>query len=128
MNPVPLTEPQLRLGVQALAIPPSGARRWVQLGMMQRACAPLDAGLGGLDQLEADGEIDSEQRILATEVVSLFLHLRDERKDLFEESNAGPRSFLFSDALDDDRWQEIRKKARLCFAALSIGKEPLISD
>lgn len=123
-----LSEPQLRFGVLALAIPPGAARRWVQLGMMQRICRPLDAGLAGVDHLEAVGEIDVNQRSLVTEVVSLFARLRDERDDVFEERDSGPRSFMWSDALDDDEWKEIRHKARVCYAALAVGKEPLIGD
>ena len=122
------SEPQLRFGVLALAIPPGAARRWVQLGMMQRVCQPLNAGLAGVDHLEAAGEIDANQRYLATEVVSLFTRLRAERDDVFEERDAAPRSFMWSDALDDDQWKEIRRKARVCYAALSVGKEPLIGD
>lgn len=123
-----LSEPQLRFGVLALAIPPGAARRWVQLGMMQRVCQPLEAGLAGVHHLETVGEIDVNQRQLAAEVVSLFARLRDERDDVFEERDAGPRSFMWSDALDDDDWKKIRRKARVCYAALSVGKEPLIGD
>lgn len=121
-------ETQLRFGILALAVPPSAARRWVQLGMMQRACGPLVAGLAGVDHLEAIGEIDSNQGKLAREVVSLFENLKSQRDDVFEERDAGPRSFMWSDALDDDDWKEIRRKARICYGALSVGKEPLISD
>ena len=123
-----LSEPQLRFGVQALAIPPGAARRWVQLGMMQRVCRPLDAGLAGVDRLEASGEIDANQRTLVTDLLSLFARLREERDDVFEERSSGPRSFMWSDALDDDQWKEIRHRARVCFAALAVGKEPLIGD
>lgn len=118
---------RLRTGIFFLAGPSNAQRRWVQLGMFQRARSMLDAELGSAARLERAGVHDHEQARLVRAVVDRYTAMRDTRADLLAEGESGPRCFLWSSAFEDPEWHELRHLARQCYAALSAGKAQIIN-
>jgi hypothetical protein len=117
---------RLRVAVHAFGGPPQAQRRWVQMGMLQRARDILDADLASVPDLLDAGAIDAEQARLLEKVGAEYCRSRDANDDLLEEAAAQPREYLWSAALEGDDWHALRHLARDCFRAMSIGREPLI--
>lgn len=94
---------RLRVATMNLACGAAAQRRFVQLGMLQQACATID-------ELR-DNELVAA---LAVELDAL----RAGSDDFMHERESAPRDFLFSDALEEEGWRRARRLARTCFTAL----------
>ena len=99
----------LRVAVMNLACGAAAQRRFVQLGMLQQACATID-------------ELRGDERVapLAAELDAL----RGASDDFMHERESGPREFLFSDALEEEGWRRTRRLARTLFTALRDEPPP----
>lgn len=121
MNP-PSEAMLLRLAVQQLANGPQAQRRYVQLGIMARA-------VGNLERLGADprgvdgGEMFSDEAAAAIARLREHLLAKSQAEPrlfaAFDEQVCGPREFLWSDALVDDDWEELRQLARRCYREIA---------
>lgn len=120
------TAHRLRVAVHAFGGPPQAQRRWVQMGMLQRARHILDADLASLPDLLDAGTITADQARALEQVGTAYRRLSDASDDPLEESAAQPRAYLWSTALEGDEWHVLRHLARDCFGAMSVGREPLI--
>ena len=117
---------RLRFSALALAGPPSSQRRWVQLGMLQRACGILEQELSEVPVLAEQGAVSDQQAQLISGMGERYLSLRAASDDLLDEARSEKRSFLWSDALESPQWRELRRAARQCYDVLSVGKDPII--
>jgi hypothetical protein len=127
MNRMPSDITLLRLAVQNLACAPQAQRRYVQLGLMSRAIANLDRVGADVQPLVDAGELDAEHAPMVSELRDVVLsELRDD-PDFVPESSAGPREFLFGDALETEGWARVRHLARRCHSALAGEESPFMA-
>jgi hypothetical protein len=129
LDPAPLSEEtveRLRFAALAFAVPPSGQRRWVQLGPMIRALAIVDGDFASIPELERDGQLSERQAQLLMEVGARFAAIRAQRDDVFDEKQSGPRSFLWGSTFEGGEWRQLRHVAQECYQLLSEGKDPII--
>ena len=117
----------VRLAIQNLACAPQAQRRYVQLGMMPRAIDNLQRVGGRLDELVEAGALTAEQAGLIAEVRDEVGRHTAEDPEFFEEERSGAREFLFSDALENDRWHSLRHRARSCYTALAGEESPFVA-
>ncbi len=120
------SEHRLRLAMHAFSGAPQAQRRWVQMGVMQRARDILDSDGDRIGELHRQGAIDDELAQMLENAYQRYLALKAGHEDLLEERISRPRSFLWSTALQGEDWTAMRRAARPCLTALSVGKEPLI--
>jgi hypothetical protein len=131
IDPAPLTQEtveRLRFASLAMAQPPSGQRRWVQLGLMRKACDILDSDLSSVPELLRQGELTARQAELLLKIGSEYNRIRSETDDVLGEKMAGTRSFMWSDTFNNEDWKALHQVARECYQILSQGKDPIIND
>jgi hypothetical protein len=117
----------LRLAVQNLACAPQAQRRYVQLGMMPRALGNLERVGARLDEFVEAGALSEEQAELIAQLRGEVSRQLAEDPSFLEEQASGPREFLFSHALENDRWHRVRHLARRCFTALAGEESPFVA-
>ncbi len=115
---------RLRLAVMNLGAAPLAQRRYVQLGMLQRAAQTVEQEGGRTEELRDAGVLDPSQAELIASLRGELAELRDSTTDYMHEREAGPREFLFVHALEDDGWHKVRHLARTCFTSLREDREP----
>ena len=115
---------RLRLAVMNLGAAPLAQRRYVQLGMLQRAAQTVEQEGGRTEELRDAGVLDPSQAELISSLRGELAELRDSTDDYMRERESGPREFLFVHALEDDGWHKVRHLARTCFTSLREDREP----
>ena len=118
------TKTQLRLAAMNLACAPLAHRRYVQLGMLQRAAQTVEEKGGQAQELQEAGVLDASQAELLTSLHEELTKLRESNEDYMQERIAGPREFLFTDALEDEDWHKVRHLARSSYTSLREDREP----
>ena len=114
---------KLRLAVMNLGAAPLAQRRYVQLGMLQRAAQTVEQEGRRTEELRDAGVLDSSQAGLIASLRDELAELRDSTGDYMHEREAGPREFLFVHALEDEGWHKVRHLARTCFTSLREDHE-----
>jgi hypothetical protein len=116
----PKPEFALRIAVMNLACAPQAQRRYVQLGMLQRACATIDELAPRIDELS----FSSEQKEQIRELASQLERLRSSSSDFMHLSESGTRAFLYGTALEEPEWSGVRTVARRLFTQLRDQPAP----
>ncbi len=114
---------RLRAATMNLACGAAAQRRFVQLGMLQRSCATIAELAPQLGTFRNDGALSSGQAALLAQLAA-ELDALSKTEDFIREREAGPREFLFGDALQDEGWHRVRHLARACFTALQEEPPP----
>jgi hypothetical protein len=127
MNQPPDDLTLLRLAVQNLACAPQAQRRYVQMGLMARAIGNLDRLGGDLQPFLDRGDLDDARAAMISALREEVLAQRDADPDFVPEAIAGPREFLFGDALETEGWSRVRRLARPCHSALVGERSPFMA-
>ena len=117
----PTPELALRIAVTNLACAPQAQRRYVQLGMLQRACATVERMAPAAEQLEF---LDDGQRERLRGLGAELARLRETGADFMHEGEPSTREFLHSKALEDPGWAALRHAARRLFTQLRDRPAP----
>lgn len=115
---------KLRFAAMNLGCNPQAQRRYVQLGMLQRAAKVIEEEGGRAPELRDAGVLEPSQAGLVASLRDELGRLREGTADYMQEREAGPREFLFGHALENEGWHRVRHLARSCFAALREDREP----
>jgi hypothetical protein len=115
---------RLRLAVMHLGCAPQAQRRYVQLGLLQRAAQTVEEEGGRAERLLEAGVLDRSQAELVASLRDELAELRESTDDYMHERVAHPREFLFGHALEEEGWRTLRHLARSCFMALREDREP----
>lgn len=107
----PKPEFALRIAVMNLACAPQAQRRYVQLGMLQRACATVDQ----LAPRAGELDITAAQKERLLEVATELAQLRESSGDFMHLAESSNRAFLYGSALEEPAWSGVRHAARRLF-------------
>jgi len=127
MNQTPDDLTLLRLAVQNLACAPQAQRRYVQLGLLDRAIANLDRIGADLTPLVEAGRLDAEQARQVADLRREVLEQGQADPEFVPRSIAAPREFLFSEAMETEGWEAVRRRARPCHSALAGPDSPFMA-
>ena len=110
-----------RLAIQNLANVPQSQRRYVQMGWMKDAIQNLDNAVADADTLVAEGALTANQAEQMLEVHRLLHQALDTHDNFleFDPEQDDERTFLLSDALENDEWEAIRQTARKLFGDIA---------
>lgn len=123
--PLPVVTKRLTKAVSLLGGPAQAHRRTVQMGRFQMTCKFVIEDGARVQEMADAGLLTEEQATAIFGVREKLMDLRDGREDWLAESQAGPREFLWSEALEDDEWETVRLAARRTHTILDLPPDPL---
>lgn len=117
---------KLRIAVMYLGGGAAAQRRNVQLGHLRRSFQTIEEAAGQLDALQASGVLEEREADAIAAVGATLGEIRSSSEDFLHERDSAPREFLWSGALTEPSWYELRHRARAAFSALRDRGGPAV--
>ena len=109
---------KLRIAVMYLGGGAAAQRRNLQLGHLRRSWETIEEAAGQLDTLKGSGVLEETEAEAIASVGETLGEIRSSSEDFLHERDSAPREFLWSDALTEPYWDDLRHRARAAFSAL----------
>jgi hypothetical protein len=112
----------LRLAVQNLACAPQAQRRYVQLGMLDRAIGNLKRLGAQVETFVSAGTIRPDQAEAIRDVLSELIQQMEADEHFLPHDGFEAREYLFGSDLETEGWDKVRQIARRCHTAI-LGEQ-----